>query len=222
MDGENYPKTRELREARERVVARLTEAFANDELAIAVFEQRIADAYQRASVESLDALVADLEPAKSSSAAIVVEPKAIPVQVVTVPVTAQARPMVARAILGSVERTGTMTLPADARASAVLGSLVIDLRGATWEGVVELHVRTVLGSVEIIVPADIAVECEGTSVLGSFEGSSRVPAAIDPSAPRLRIVGAAVLGSIEVHVRPPIYIEHHAAELRAKQTPLLR
>jgi hypothetical protein len=219
MDGENYPKTRELREARERVVARLTEAFANDELAIAAFEQRIADAYQRTSVESLDALVADLEPAKTVSAELVVAPKPIVAQVVASP---EARPMVASAILGSVERTGTMTLPADARASAVLGSLVIDLRGATWRGVAELKVRAVLGSIEIIVPADIAVECEGTGILGSFEGSSRVPAAIDPDAPRLRIVGAAVLGSIEVHVRPPTYVEDHAAQLRAKHTPLLR
>jgi len=215
MEGENHPKARELREARDRVVARLTEAFANDELAIATFEQRIADAYQRASVEELDSLVADLEPAAST--AIVIAPKPAEIQVVAVP---SAKPVVASAILGSVERTGTLTLQPEARASAVLGSLVIDLRGAEWPaGVTVLHVRAVLGSVEVIVPADIAVECEGMGILGSFEGTSRVPASVDPSAPRLRIVGKAILGSIEVYVRPPAYVEERAAALRAKRLP---
>jgi len=56
----------------------------------------------------------------------------------------------------------------------------------------------VFGSIEIIVPPNLAVESAGASILGSFEGIQRVPRDPDPDLPILRVQGRAILGSIEV------------------------
>jgi hypothetical protein len=86
----------------------------------------------------------------------------------------------------------------------VLGSVVIDLRDVILpRGVTVIEVAAVLGSIEIIVPANLAVESDGSSILGSFAGIQRVPRDPDPEAPVLRVQGRAVLGSIEVHTRLP-------------------
>lgn len=176
------------------------------------FDSRIADAYERGTITELDALVADLEPAPEAAAIVVAAPE--PAALAR---PSRAAPVVARSILGSVERTGSFALGEEAHASAVLASLVLDLRGAVFPaGTAVLHVRAVLASIEIIVPADVVVECEGVGILGSFEGVSRALPVMDPSVPRLRIVGKAVLGSIEVHVRPPSHVEARVATIRAQ------
>jgi len=107
------------------------------------------------------------------------------------------------AILGSVERRGHWTVARSSEALAVLGSVVIDLRDVTLPpGVTTILVSAVLGSIEILVPPNIAVESEGSGILGSFEGIQRVPRDPDPELPVLRVQGRAVLGSIEVVTRP--------------------
>src|SRR6202012_1875336 len=114
-----------------------------------------------------------------------------------------ARGQRAVAILGSVERRGHWAVARASSALAVLGSVVIDLRDVTMPpGVTTLEVSAVLGSVEILVPPNLAVESEGSGILGSFEGVHRVPPEPDPDSPILRVQGRAVLGSIEVVTRP--------------------
>ncbi len=103
-----------------------------------------------------------------------------------------------------MERRGQWAVTGSSGALAVLGSVVIDLRDVILPpGVTTIQVSAVLGSVEIIVPPNLAVESDGSSILGSFEGIQRVPHDLDPESPVLRVQGRAVLGSIEIHTRPP-------------------
>ncbi len=199
MHGDEHPKRAVLRSGRAQTIERLTDAFARDELGLDEFEERLNRAYAAEEVHALEALVRDLS----------LEPVARQTEVATAhtalaPVAPPAPRPRAVAILGSVERRGQWAVSGSSGALAVLGSVVIDLRDVVLPpGITVIQVSAVLGSIEIIVPPNLAVESDGTSILGSFEGIQRVPRDPDPEAPVLRVQGRAVLGSIEVHTRPP-------------------
>jgi adenylate cyclase len=98
-------------------------------------------------------------------------------------------------ILSSNRRTGVWRVPRRLQAVAVMGSLELDLRGAEFEpGVTEIDVLNVMGSVEIIVPTGIAVECDGIGVLGNFDSTNVHAERTGPDAPVLRIRGIALMG----------------------------
>jgi hypothetical protein len=199
MHGDEHPKRAVLRSGRAQTIERLTDAFARDELGLDEFEDRLNRAYAAEEVPALEALVRDLS----------LEPVARQTGVATAhtalaPVAPSAPRPRAVAILGSVERRGQWAISGSSGALAVLGSVVIDLRDVVLPpGITVIQVSAVLGSIELIVPPNLAVESDGTSILGSFEGIQRVPRDPDPEAPVLRVQGRAVLGSIEVHTRPP-------------------
>jgi hypothetical protein len=66
-------------------------------------------------------------------------------------------------------------------------------------GVTELHVYTLWGGVEVIVPPGMNVESHGIGILGGFEHApDRSP---DPTAPTLRVTGLAVMGGVDITVR---------------------
>jgi Cell wall-active antibiotics response 4TMS YvqF/Domain of unknown function (DUF1707) len=200
MHGDAHPRHAALRSARAQTIEHLTNAFTRDELGLDEFEERLNRAYAAAAEPELVALVADLSP---ESAFVLTELVAVPSSGLAVVERAAQEGQRAVAILGSVERRGHWTVARSSGALAVLGSVVIDLRDVTMPaGVTTLEVSAVLGSVEILVPPNLAVESQGSSILGSFEGVQRVPRDPDPSLPVLRVRGRAILGSIEVVTRP--------------------
>ena len=69
MQGDNHSAKIALRDERERIIVRLTESFAEDELGLEQFEQRVERAYRCSTVAELDELVADLRVPKVASAA---------------------------------------------------------------------------------------------------------------------------------------------------------
>ncbi|HEX6251259.1 MAG TPA: LiaF domain-containing protein [Gemmatimonadaceae bacterium] len=101
-------------------------------------------------------------------------------------------------------REGDWLLPRGFRAVALMGSVKLDLtRSAVAEGVSDIEIVCVMGSVEIIVPHQLRVECDGDQTVGSFEithDSGSAPAA---DAPLLRIRGRAFMGSVDVKVVDP-------------------
>jgi len=193
MRGDEHPKRAQLRASRARTIERLTNGFTRDELGLEEFEDRLNRAYATDSESDLDALVGDLSP---ETMAIVFDAEVVPAaNIALVPSAPAPR---ALAILGSVERRGQLAARASG-ALAVLGSVVIDLRDVSMPaGVSTLEVSAVFGSIEIIVPPNLAVESVGASILGSFEGIQRVPRDPDPELPVLRVQGRAILGSIEI------------------------
>ncbi len=81
---------------------------------------------------------------------------------------------------------------------------MLDFREAVLgAGVTDVNVLAVLGSVEIIVPPEMAVEADGMAVLGGFEYQTDAPLRTDPNLPTLRVRGLAVLGGVNVEVRLP-------------------
>ena len=186
-----------LRDRREEVIQLLTDNFANDLLAIESFEDRVALAHQADTVAALDGLVGDLEPLPPTA-------ERAPLARLEPDASLAGGQPVKRiaAIFSSIERRGAWAVPPVLQISSVFGNAELDFRQARFApGVTELRVNVVFGNLEILVPPNLAVECEGTAIFASFEQAAT--AAADPERPLLRIVGRAVFGSVEIATRPP-------------------
>jgi hypothetical protein len=201
MEGERHPARLAVSETREEILEQLSDAFAKDELGLEEFEARVDGAYQATTEVGLRALVKDLSPNPPASTALVratAEPRSQ-----TALAVAGARAPRVLAVLGNVERRGRFQVPNGYRATSVLGNIELDLRDVAFpDGVTQIHVRAVLGNIEIVVPPHLPVECEGTGILASFAELNRMPAEGAATGPVLRIVGSAVLGNVEIRTLP--------------------
>lgn len=201
--GDNKPALVALRRRRDQVIDALSEHFANDALTIEDLEDRLDLAHQATALEHLEQLLEDLEVVATGdigeeSQALVVSEKRDLSEVGQ----SEAKPI--RAILSSVRRKGAWRVPRKLRVLSVLGDARIDLRDVQLPpGVTEIHAKSILGSVEIIVPPTLAVECEGTAVLGEIEEMHRAPAQPDPETPLLIVSARAVLGELKIKTRLP-------------------
>jgi hypothetical protein len=195
MQGERHPARLAVTVARDQVLEQLSEAFAKDELGLDEFEARVDSAYHAATEEGLQALVKDLSP----------QPLAAPTSsgATTALAVPGDRAKRVTAVLGNVERRGRLRVPSGYRVLSVLGNVELDLRDASFpDGLTVIHVRAVLGNIEITVPPTLPVECEGSGILASFAEVNRMPAEGSAGGPALRIVGSAVLGNVEVRTLP--------------------
>ena len=108
------------------------------------------------------------------------------------------------AVMGGTERKGQWRVPKHLRVVTVMGGTELDFREAVLTpGVHNIKIVACMGGVEITVPPNLAVECEGMSIMGGFESMERCPAVPDPERPLLRISGAAIMGGIEISTRLP-------------------
>ncbi len=185
-----------LRDARERVIAQLSDAFARDTLEIDEFERRLTLAHRADSIAQLDRLVNDVAAPAQPAAALVPAPA-------PAPVLAADRQTVA-AILGGVTRRGPWRPPRRLRVLTIMGGAVLDFREAALPpGVTEIEVVALMGGAHIIVPPQLAVEMSGMAVMGGFDHAERAPLAPDPERPVLRIRGFAMMGGVHVATRLP-------------------
>ncbi len=105
-------------------------------------------------------------------------------------------------------KEGRWAVPRHLRVVSVFASVKVDLREAVLqhrESVIEA--MAVLAEVQIIVPPDVIVECDGDAFMGAFtlsDGKRKgaVTAAPPPGAPIVRVIGSAYLGNVTVKVRP--------------------
>ena len=111
-------------------------------------------------------------------------------------------------IFSGNEKKGRWELPRHMRVLSIFGSVKLDLRQALvapGESVIET--LTIFGSIEIIVPPELDVHCDGDAVMGAFtlhrsrKGPASMPA--PPGAPLIRIIGDAYLGAVTVQVKAP-------------------
>jgi predicted membrane protein len=87
-----------------------------------------------------------------------------------------------------------------------MGNIEIDLRAAEiGYGLSVIEAVAVLGNVEITISPEIAVECDGDSLLGSFvlkyEGRANPAAASRDRV--VRVIGTAYAGAVTVSVKGP-------------------
>ncbi len=193
--GTPGPALVSLRQVRERSIARLTEAFAHDVLDMDEFERRLSIAHRSSSGEELATLTADLqaeeEPATTALAA--------PAVVAPQSVRQRQRLLL---IMGGTSRRGPWTPPRTLRIIALMGGAELDFREAALApGVTEVHITAVMGGVSIVVPPHLAVEMDGSAILGGFEHSDRAPTDPDPDRPVLRVHGLAVMGGVHIETR---------------------
>ncbi len=171
--------------AREAAIERLTSAFAHDLLPLDEFEHRVAAAYRASSPTELAELTADIPlnaPAGRSVEA------------------TSANPTRMAAVFSNVERGGAVDVPAHVELRALFGNLELDLRQARFApGITEITIRSLFGNVEVLLPADVAVENDGEGVLANFtcRSTGLNPYGVIPVA-QVRIHGRAVLSSVEV------------------------
>jgi hypothetical protein len=112
------------------------------------------------------------------------------------------------AIFSESRKQGRWVVPRHVRVLSIFGNAKVDLREAILqyrETVIEA--QAVLAEIEIIVPPDVIVECDGDALLGSFtidEGKRRGTRSQPPSpgAPIVRVTGSAHLASVTVKIRP--------------------
>jgi len=191
MDNERASKSNALIAtpvARDKVIEKLQDHYANNHIEVADFEARVELAERARSNEELVRVLHGLPALEGSEAEIITSPGRLTTTI--------------KATLGSTTRRGRWRIPAHARVSALLGSIELDLTEAELaRGETLLEVSAILGSVVITIPEGLAVECEGSAILGSFDHIEQTPASKrDPRV--LRIVGAARLGSVEIIVKP--------------------
>src|SRR4051812_30181185 len=154
------------RVARERAIAGLSDAFANDRFDVDEFERRVTVVQTSESLAEIDGAVADLgltaaDPAAHSTTALVP--------------AAEAREQLSLfAVMGGVDRRGTWTMPHRLRVVTVMGGARLDLREARFPaGVVDIEIFAFMGGTEIIVPPGLAVQTHGTAIMGGFQEVNR-------------------------------------------------
>lgn len=185
-----------LRDRRESAIQQLSDSFVADLLTVEQFEDYLARVHAAATVEQVEALVVDLRPLPSGATSKTLAPLSV-----NAGMTAPSKRL--RSLFGNVERRGGWVVPARMEVRATFGNLELDFRDAHFTAAVtEIDARVAFGNIEIFVPPQLAVDCEGSSVLGNFESHGTVAVA-DPDRPLLRVRGYAVLGNIEIHTRLP-------------------
>ncbi|HJQ54121.1 MAG TPA: LiaF domain-containing protein [Gemmatimonadaceae bacterium] len=108
--------------------------------------------------------------------------------------------------LSSNERKGRWEMPRQFRALAVLGNVELDLRDAQiGYGLSVVEAVALMGSIDLIIPPHVTVECDGDSLLGTFtlkyEGKANPSLASRDRV--IRVTGTAYLGAVTVKVKGP-------------------
>jgi hypothetical protein len=212
-DGQPPVSLIALRDRRELAIQQLSDSFVADLLTVEEFEERLARAHGAATLAQLETLVADLAALPSGAASTALVPLAV-----NPTLAAPAKQI--RSLFGNVERRGGWVVPANMRVKVTFGNVELDFRDARFTaGVTDLQAAVVFGNLELIVPPQLAVDCEASSVLGNIESHS-TGAVGDPDRPLLRVRGYAVMGNIEIHTRLPgetagEWVRRHRREARA-------
>jgi hypothetical protein len=209
--GETRLALRRAHDARERVIAALQEHFAHDALDVDELERRVTLAHKSGDPQEIEALLADL-PALAGDARLPAPRAAL------VPAS-EVRPVqTLRALMSSTERRGPWNVPRQLSVRSMMSSMVLDFRDARLPaGPVDIELRAVMSSVEIVVPPGLAVEMEGSAIMGAFEHLDRAPAQPDPDAPLLRIRGRIVMGAVQIRMQLPGESERDAHRRLAQE-----
>jgi hypothetical protein len=192
------------REVRERVIALLSEGFAQDLLDVDEFERRVTAAHKNDTPEAIEALAADLPARAGALAATAPAPTALVSSAPSTGPLAADEQQRLFAVMAGVDRRGDWTLPRKLKLTTLLGGAFLDLREARFPpGPVDIEIFSFMGGTQIIVPPGLAVQTHGSALMGGFQQVNRAPTNPDPDAPLLRVHGFVIMGGVDVQTWLP-------------------
>ncbi len=105
--------------------------------------------------------------------------------------------------MSETKRSGPWLLQDGHAAFALMGSVVLDLREASFSAEeVVVNANAVMGEVRLLVNASTRVVVEGTGVMGEYtEQRAKVPFDPERPGPVVRVRGVALMGSVHVQRR---------------------
>ncbi len=187
---------------RHRVAELLRQAAGEGRLDLEELDERLGATYAAKTYGDLVPLTVDLPHAGGAPA---VRPSQLPhgaadPRTVRTPAGLSPTWNTSLAIMSESKRVGVWDVGETHVATALMGSVVLDLRDARFPaGEVTIHANAVMGSVQILVGYDTEVVVEGLGVMGAYEEHrSRYPTRLDASSPAVRVRGLALMGSVEV------------------------
>jgi hypothetical protein len=176
---------------RHQVADLLREAAGEGRIDIDELDERLEATYAARTYADLVPITIDL-PAHPQQAAPVVPPRQ------TAPATRTHESSFA--MMGGCSRTGPWLVPERHTAVAVMGSIDLDLREATFaarETVIWAH--AIMAGIDIVVDARTHVIVDGVGIMGAFEqGRDKVPAEISADSPVVRVKGFALMSGVTV------------------------
>jgi Domain of unknown function (DUF1707)/Cell wall-active antibiotics response 4TMS YvqF len=170
---------------REAVVERLRVATVEGRLTFGELTERTEAAYTAATRGELASITADL-PEVSSSPATPMRP------------AARADREWVVAVMGGSKRQGRWRVERPLAAVAVMGDVVLDLRGAEVpRGDVDITATAVMGDVKVYVPDGVDVQLTGLAVIGDKQLMVREAPPGQPS-PRVVVRATVLMGDVKV------------------------
>lgn len=150
------------------------------------YEDRLTKAYAATTYEELDRLRADL-PGTPVSPRRGGKPNPAPSTLLL-------------ALMSGFERRGRWNVPKKLTAFTLWGSGVLDLRYADFTSTeVDIHVISIMGVQNILLPPEVNVEIEGHGVMGGFDHD--VLGHGSPGAPTVKIRGFSLWGGVGIKRR---------------------
>ncbi|WP_214402047.1 DUF1707 SHOCT-like domain-containing protein [Pseudonocardia lacus] len=175
---------------RERAAERLHQALAEGRITVQELEDRLSAVYAAKYEADLVPPLIDLPGGQ-----IAARPTAVPVP------AANAEPVVLRAGMSTIKRTGAWSVPPKLRVQTGMGSVVLDFVEAdNPHPVVEVELELGAGSAKLIVPDEATANVDGVvATMGSVK--SKLPSTPRAGAPHFIVTGRAAMGSVTVRKR---------------------
>ena len=186
-----------LADERERLIAHLSDHFANDRISLDELESRIELAYKASTIADLQRLTADLP-----SAAAPPVPAPLPAEEVTALAPDRERVF---SIMSETRRRGAWIVPQRLDLVALMSDTTIDLTQATLPtGIVDIHLRSICAAVKIVVPPGLQVVSRLSSLMSSVHGGgepNEKASAGWKAGTVIRLSGWALMAEVQTKVR---------------------
>jgi hypothetical protein len=189
--GEPFPVP--LERERERTIELLSQHFANDNLSLDELESRLEQVYRAGSVPALRELTRDLP----SDAVEPQERLAAPLSEVFAPEEGRIV-----SIMAETKRRGFWLVPRKLNLWTIMSDTRLDLTQAQLApGVTEIHLRSVMAAVKVIVPSGVRVVVQPSAFMAEVADETIDPPPVGSGAPVVRITGPVIMAELKVFVR---------------------
>ncbi|QGU02905.1 hypothetical protein CKALI_10250 [Corynebacterium kalinowskii] len=202
----NQPQIRATDDERNQVLAVLSQAMSNGQLDFAEFDERTQAVTQAKYREDLLVPLRDLvpDPNKVISTDIVRRPDSeLATSAQTISSSSHGDEF-SFSLMGGTEKKGAWTIAPAHTSITVMGGNIIDLTKATFAGRdVTINAWAFMGGIDILVPEDIRIKCDGVAVMGAFEIKDDREVTIvlndlPENSPTLRVTGLVLMGGVTV------------------------